>query len=161
VDLSSVPIEWLNNLSSDSRYSNLPKKLSALTEPSYNGYPTATAHNVVNIVMVANAASAAAIYYAALMPMLVKRNVPARFGAVFYTDSVVQVILLSIANQISSLILTLLPLQASSSLHSALADPPYNVPSSEEPTSSAVASDAAYVDQSTAFALAFACVKQR
>ncbi len=101
MDLSSVPIEWLNNLSSDSRYSNLPKKLSALTEPSYNGYPTATAHNVVNIVMVANAASAAAIYYAALMPMLVKRNVPARFGAVFYTDSVVQVNFLSIASHIS------------------------------------------------------------
>ena len=81
----------------------MPKKLSALTEPSYNGYPTATAHNVVNIVMVANAASAAAIYYAALMPMLVKRNVPARFGAVFYTDSVLQVNLLSlyIANRIS------------------------------------------------------------
>ena len=145
----------------DTSHSNLPKQLSSLLEPSFNGYPSPPAHNVVNIVMVANAASAAAIYYAALMPMLVKRNVPARFGAVFYTDSVVQVILLSIANQISLLILTLLPLQASSSLHSALADPPYNVPSSEEPTSSAVASDAAYVDQSTAFALAFACVKQR
>lgn len=91
IDLTVVPVEWLNNLSSDSRYSNLPRKLSALTEPTYNGYPSATAHNTVNMILVANAASAAAVYYASLMPMLVKRNVPVRFGAIFYTDNVLQV----------------------------------------------------------------------
>jgi hypothetical protein len=50
--------------------------------------------------------------------------------------------------------------QASPSLHSALADPPYNVPSTDD-VSPAVSGDNAYVDQSTAFALAFACVKLR
>jgi hypothetical protein len=93
MDLTVAPVEWLNNLTSDARYSNLPKKLSILVEPTFNGYPTPTAHNVVNMILVANAASAAAVYYASLMPMLVKRNVPVRFGAIFYTDAVVQVIL--------------------------------------------------------------------
>jgi hypothetical protein len=91
MDLTVVPVEWLNNLTSDSRYSNLPKKLSALLEPSFNGYPSPPAHNVVNLILVANAASAEAVYYAALMPMMVKRNVPVRFGAIFYTDNVLQV----------------------------------------------------------------------
>ncbi len=73
-------------------HSNLPKQLSSLLEPSFNGYPSPPAHNVVNMLLVANPASAAAVYYAALMPMLVKRNVPVRFGAIFYTDNVLQVL---------------------------------------------------------------------
>jgi hypothetical protein len=92
IDLTVVPVEWLNNLSSDSRYSNLPRQLAAITEPTFNGYPQPVAHNVVNMILVANAASAAAVYYASIMPMLVKRNVPIRFGAIFYTDTVLQVI---------------------------------------------------------------------
>ena len=90
VDLTVVPVEWLNNLTSDSRYSNLPRQLSAIAEPTFNGYPSPVAHNVVSMILVANAASAAAVYYASMMPMMVKRNVPVRFGAIFYTDSVLQ-----------------------------------------------------------------------
>lgn len=90
VDLTVVPVEWLNNLTSDSRYSNLPRQLSAIAEPTFNGYPSPVAHNVVSMILVANAASAAAVYYASMMPMMVKRNVPVRFGAIFYSDSVLQ-----------------------------------------------------------------------
>jgi hypothetical protein len=51
--------------------------------------------------------------------------------------------------------------QSTPSLHSALAEPPYNVSSNEDDSSSSAVSDGSYVDQSTAFALAFACVKTR
>jgi hypothetical protein len=52
--------------------------------------------------------------------------------------------------------------QASQSLDNALVDPPYNVVTSDDAsTSAASTSGSDYVDQSTAFALAFASLKQR
>jgi hypothetical protein len=122
------------------------------------------------MILVANAASAAAVYYASIMPMLVKRNVPIRFGAIFYTDKVLQVNRTALKPttqnqhpQHSPLILSKRSHnchQASQSLDNSLADPPYNIINNDDvATSSASGSD--YVDQSTAFALAFACLKQR